>query len=406
MTVMTTGRVAVRLLFGAGALALAALPSAAAGLPPVPPAAIPGVGGEIILAQSSADVAQQSMRIDRLEDQMRQLNGRIDEMTYSLQQIQQMLQRMQEDNEFRFRELEGGKPRKRSEAPAAAPNADFAAAPARDPAPAGGENDVTVITNVPEDGPSDLTAGFSIDPPIDGGGTGGTEEYGTPPQVLGTIPAPAASGSGGPLDLSAIARGDLTGQGGYPDQSGTPGVGGDYGMDPGVTNPAPGLPEAVATAPLDAPPGTTATDAPLSPTARTQVASLGDAVPEDPRGSYDRAYGYVVAGEYPAAEKALKQFLAEHPKDKLAGSARYWLGETYYAQGQYRDAAEAFLTTYRDFPKSSKAPESLLKLGLSLEGLGEKDAACATYREIEKKFPSAGGALTAKVNDRKTKAGC
>lgn len=404
MTVMTTGRLAVRLLVGAGVLALVALPSAAAGLPPVPPAAIPGFGGQIILAQSSADVAQQSMRIDRLEDQMRQLNGRIDEMTYSLQQIQQMLQRMQEDNEFRFRELEGGKPRKRSEAPPAAPNADFAAAPANAVGdPPRDENDVTVITNVPEDAPSDLTAGFSIDPPIDGGGTG---DYGTPPQVLGTIPAPASSGSGGPLDLSAIARGDLTGQGGYPDQSGTPGVDGGYGMDNGVTDPAPGLPEAVATAPLEAPPGATATDAPLSPAARTQVASLGDAVPEDPRGSYDRAYGYVVAGQYPAAEMALKQFLAEHPKDKLAGSARYWLGETYYAQGQYRDAAEAFLTTYRDFPKSSKAPESLLKLGLSLEGLGEKDAACATYREVEKKFPSAGGALTAKVNDRKTKAGC
>ncbi len=114
----------------------------------------------------------------------------------------------------------------------------------------------------------------------------------------------------------------------------------------------------------------------------------------------------MVSGDYASAEKALKRFLADNPKDKLAGSARYWLGETYYARGQYRDAAESFLATYRDFPRSQKAPDSLLKLALSLEGLGEKEAACATYREVEKKYPSAGGALMAKVADRKSKAGC
>ncbi len=91
MTAMTTGRRAVRLaplLLGSALVALASLPASAITLPPILPADVPGGGsGGVVLAQSSAETAQQSMRIDRLEDQMRQLNGRIDEMTYSLQQI-------------------------------------------------------------------------------------------------------------------------------------------------------------------------------------------------------------------------------------------------------------------------------------------------------------------------------
>ncbi len=366
-----------------------------------------------MLAQSSPEAAQQSMRIDRLEDQMRQLNGRLDEMTYSLQQIQQMLKRMQEDTEYRFQELEGGaKPRKRSDIPAApAPSGgDYASVAPTGTGSTDPDGDVTVITNGPQDVPADLAAGFSIEPPVDGGSSDGSDDYGAPPQVLGTLPA-GAGGSSGPLDLSAIARGDRSGgQGGY-DQGTLPGVAGDGGVmigggEGGIVDPAPGLPESVATAPLEPPPGTLSNDTGPIAGSETQVATLGNVAPEDPRASYDRAYAFVVAGDYASAEKALKRFLADNPKDKLAGSARYWLGETYYARGQYRDAAESFLATYRDFPKSAKAPDSLLKLALSLEGLGEKEAACATYREVEKKFPSAGGALMAKVADRRSKAGC
>ncbi len=129
---------------------------------------------------------------------------------------------------------------------------------------------MTVITNAPQDVPPDLAAGFSIEPPVDGGASGGSDGYGAPPQVLGTVPAGNGGGSG-PLDLSAIARGDRSGgQGGY-DQGTLPGVAGtDGGVmigggAGGIVDPAPGLPPAVATAPLEPPPGTIAnTTGPIS----------------------------------------------------------------------------------------------------------------------------------------------
>lgn len=384
-----------RLFVGAAVLALTVVGAGATGQPPIPPGDVPAgrAPGAIEVAQSDAVVAQQSMRIDRLEDQMRQLNGRIDEMTYSLQRIQDLLKRMQEDNEYRFQQLEGGgrRPQKRSEAPAAPDGTDMASA-----------GDAMITTGAP-DVPADLAAGFSIDPQGDpqGGDTADTGGggYGAGPQVLGTMPADAPVGGGGPLDLSAIARGDFSDQ---PLPPGTlPGV--SAGIPPAVANPAPGLPQPVASQPLPAPPGSDAAAA--APVRQnTQIASLG--TPPDPRDAYDQAYGYVVAGDYGAAEQALKQFLADHPRDKLAGDAHFWLGETYYARGAYRDAAESFLATYRDYPKSRKAPESLLKLGLSLQSLGETDAACATYREVEKKFPNASGAVLAKVASQKSRAGC
>jgi tol-pal system protein YbgF len=371
------GAAAVLLLAGLSS------PALAIGSGPVPPADIPG---GVVLAQSTAGLAEQSMRMDRVEEQMRQLNGRLDEITWQLQQLQESIRRMQEDNEFRFRELEGGRPQKRSDAPQAAP--------------AGTVGDLgNVISTPPADAPADLSTGFSIDAP----GVG-SAELGVPPQVLGTVPGDASaagpaseSALGGPLDLSAIARGD---QGLQP--AGDPNYATVAPGDPNYATTAPGLPADVAAAPLEPPPGTIS-DATAAPTG-TQTAAVVQ--PADPRSAYDQAYGYVVAGDYRSAESSLKQFLADYPKDKLAGNAHFWLGEAYFARGAYRDAADSFLTTYRDYPGNAKAPESLLKLGLSLEGLGEKGAACATYKELEKKFPTAQGALLVKVADQKSKAGC
>jgi tol-pal system protein YbgF len=369
-----------RALVLAAAVSALAGPSFAFGTAPVPPADVPG-HRLVVPVQSSAGLAEQSMRVDRVEEQMRQLNGRLDELTWQLQQIQEALRRMQEDNEFRFQEIErGGRPQKRSEAPLSAP----ADGPLVADLGNGG------LSTGPADAPADLSSGFSMDVQADG-----SAEAGAPPQVLGTIPGDgtaAAPGSesalGGPLDLSAIARGETA----MAQPAGLPGIG----------DPAPGLPVGVATAPLDPPPGTIPSAA--APAAETQVAAI--AQPQDPRAAYDQAYGYVVSGDYQMAEMALKQFLADHPKDKLAGNAHFWLGEAHYARGNFRDAADSFLTTYRDYPKSAKAPESLLKLGLSLEGLGEKGAACATYKELEKKFPSAPGALLSRVAEQKSKSGC
>jgi tol-pal system protein YbgF len=73
----------------------------------------------------------------------------------------------------------------------------------------------------------------------------------------------------------------------------------------------------------------------------------------------------------------------------LADNARYWLGETYYARGEYARSAEIFLDGYEKNKQSPKAPDTLLKLGLSLSGLGKKKEACASFRELGRAFPNA-----------------
>src|SRR6185295_20399322 len=78
-----------------------------------------------------------------------------------------------------------------------------------------------------------------------------------------------------------------------------------------------------------------------------------------------------------------------YPNDQLAGNAQYWIGETYFVRGQYKAAADAFLKGYKKYKTGEKAPDTLLKLGMSLRELGQKDAACSSFNELKAKYPTA-----------------
>lgn len=125
-----------------------------------------------------------------------------------------------------------------------------------------------------------------------------------------------------------------------------------------------------------------------------------------PQVQYDFAIDLLKRGQFPQARDSFKQFLQQHPKDTLAGNAQYWLGETYYVQGQYKDAADSFLKGYTTYSKSSKAPDSLLKLGMTLSALKQKDAACATFGQLKEQFPQASPAVVARNKQERQKAGC
>jgi tol-pal system protein YbgF len=125
-----------------------------------------------------------------------------------------------------------------------------------------------------------------------------------------------------------------------------------------------------------------------------------------PKQLYETAYGYLLQRDYGAAEAAFDDFLRRHPSDPLAGNAQYWLGESLYVRGQYRAAAGAFLKGYQNYAKSAKAPESLLKLAMSLQRLGQKDAACSSYNELTTKFPNAPGHVKTTAQAERQRAGC
>ncbi len=125
-----------------------------------------------------------------------------------------------------------------------------------------------------------------------------------------------------------------------------------------------------------------------------------------PETQYDFAIDLMKRGQYDRARSAFEEFLQLHPKHELAGNAQYWLGETYYAQNDYKRAGDAFLTGYTTYASSSKAPDSLLKLGMSLAALDNKDAACTVWGELGSKFPQASPSVVARAKLERQKAGC
>jgi tol-pal system protein YbgF len=126
----------------------------------------------------------------------------------------------------------------------------------------------------------------------------------------------------------------------------------------------------------------------------------------NPKQLYESAYGYLLQRDYGAAEAAFEDFLRRHPRDPLAGNAQYWLGESLYVRGQYRAAAGAFLKGYQTYTGSAKAPEALLKLAMSLQRLGQKDAACSSYSELASKFPAAPAHVKNTAQAERQRAGC
>jgi tol-pal system protein YbgF len=147
-------------------------------------------------------------------------------------------------------------------------------------------------------------------------------------------------------------------------------------------------------------PGQSVATAPLPPIGGA------DGSAANPKQLYETAYAHLLQQDYAAAEAAFDDFLKRFPGDSLAGNAQYWLGESYFVRGQYKPAASAFLKGYQTYGKSAKAPESLLKLAMSLDRLGQKEAACASFAELGTRFPGASANVKTRAQAERTRLGC
>jgi tol-pal system protein YbgF len=143
---------------------------------------------------------------------------------------------------------------------------------------------------------------------------------------------------------------------------------------------------------------------------KTARAGAEQAAAALPKGSaqdqYRFATSFLAKSDWAGAERALRAFLDAHPKGELSGNAQYWLGESYYVRGDYNNAALAFAKGYKDFPKSAKGPDNLLKLGLSLGSLKKTQSACATFDRMGKDFPNASNAIKSRVAAERKKLRC
>lgn len=284
------------------------------------------------------------IRMDRLEAQMRELTGRVEDETNEVQQLRQRLEQINSDLDVRFSQGQGdaqgtGAP------PALHPRAGDAIAP-RSPPPRASSASLTSYG-------SGMPPGSLVPPPPD------------TPTSSGTLTPP-----------------------------GTP-----LGTPPGT--------------PPRTPPGTPPGPTQLTPRP-ANVAAGGDLRPPGvgglPTGSasdqYNSAFGLLKQADYPAAETALRTFVQQHPDDRLAGNAQYWLGESYYARGKYPEAAGAFAEGYKRYPKGAKAADDLLKLGMSLARANQKQNACVSLVQLDHDFPHAGSAVKERAAAEKKRLGC
>jgi tol-pal system protein YbgF len=293
-----------------------------------PPGVIPGVGPD---AGDPNDPAQMVVRLDRLENELRQANGRIEQLENQQRLLQDQLRRFQQDVEYRL----GG---------AAAPATG--AAPVASAPPAGSAPPIVAAGADPVPGAKPRRSD-AFDPNADPNAPGA-------PRPLGSTPPSAPLTAGAPLDI---------------------------GGRPAAATPA---------GPLAAPSGPIVADvAPANVPGAPTVTGAGIDFADAPKAQFNAAVDAYRAGQYAQAEGQFKGFLAANGTHRLAPDAIFYLGETYFQRSRPREAAEQYLKLSTDFSKSSRAPEGLLRLGQSLAMLGSNDQACATFAEVGKRYPTA-----------------
>ncbi len=280
------------------------------------------------------------------------LSARAEAMNFQILEMQDQMQKMQEENERRFQALESG-----------------------DRADAGGssQGDVSLANTGSTGNLSDEVSGSnrsqttadqapSQQASADSMAIGSTASQGgpvrgEPPQALGSI--------------RFDANGDVIGE----TLSATPRPApGNAGMQTSGV----GSGDAVASLPTD----------------------------DNPNSLYQTSYQYLMSGDYKAAETGFREHVKRYPADPMTAEARYWLGESLYGQGRYPEAATVFIDTQRDYPDSKRAPENMFKLGMTLEKMDNHDVACATFAQIPERYPKAAPAILKRVADERSRAKC
>ena len=127
---------------------------------------------------------------------------------------------------------------------------------------------------------------------------------------------------------------------------------------------------------------------------------------ETPDKQYKFATSFLKVGDYPTAERAFREFVLTNPDHDLAGNAQYWYAETFRIRQLYTDAASAYLEGYQKYPKGEKAPINLLKLGVSMVQIGEKDQGCKMINGVEKQYPKANQSVIQKAKYESQKFEC
>jgi tol-pal system protein YbgF len=324
------------------------------------PTSVPGGAGLPEFA-SQDSVSQLQLQIQEMRRQMRDMNGQFEEIKFKIGRTAERLDRLVADVDLRLRALEEGRPSVGSEQSVSAPlSAGQYAASSNVTSPT-----TTVISSETETSPP---KGKELKP--------------------------------GQRPFGVISKNDLT----RFKETGT--------VTPSSKAPPQPRRTARTLAPVNqriAKPNAAPSPAPVTTAVNPAAANKGQvaALPAGtPKAQYDYAYGLLMKRDLPKAEAALKAFLANHPKHELADNATFWLGETHYTRKNYQEAIRVYYDAYKKYPKGNKAPAVLLKLGMSLATIGEKESACSAYDELAKSHPKASPRILGNAARARKSLGC
>lgn len=297
--------------------------------------------GTPIIKVQSGDAAY---RVSVLEEQVRQLNGRIEELTFQLLEMQEKLRRQNEDNEFRFQELEEK-------------NGSLEDGTTNNVASNSGDNSL----EKPE--PSDQTV---INTDSDGVNEQSQTETATAPTIDGVE---IYQGEGGQDTNISGSLGTI-----LFDENGN-------------------IIDSTIGKPLDL-------------TALPKAGEQQDVLPQSADELFDLGYNHVQTGRYQDAETTLLKFSDNYSDHPRMPEARFWLGESYLGRSQFKKAAETYLDAQKRWPNSKFGPQTLLKLGVSLAGLNQRELACATFAKVTQKYPDTSRAVRRNVAYEQNAARC
>jgi len=318
---------------------------------------------------------EQVMRIERLEAQIRQMTGTIEQLQYRNQQLENQVRAMggqaggppgQAGIQQPLPPMQQG----RSMAVVGSP-ATSQPPPMTAPPPMGAPQ---MVSPAPVSGNPGRRSDV-FDPSLNPNAPGAPRALGgpqnEPPPVISSdepVGVPGGRSAGGPLDLSSpggVARPGPQGEGGA----------------------------------LPPPPSRN-----LSATGA--VASAVAPPTDSPKDVYDLGYGYVMRKDYALAEQTFRGFLEKYPSDRRAAEAQFWLGESQFQRQQYDAAAQSFLDLSTKHGGHPKAPDALLRLAQSLEAMKQKEMACATLAEVGRKYPRASANIKQGVEREQKRAHC
>jgi len=364
-------------------------------LPGGRPSAAEAAAADAVTSQQETDM---TVRLSALEGTVAQLTGQIEETKFTAERTARQVQVMQDDLSLRLARIEAslgasGVALPALPPPGAAPSAaagsqvrNLASAPA---APvAGGAPPLPKIT-----------PGMSMSQPVM-----------TQPSAAPLAPPPAAAAPATQATTLVPAPTALPSDNGVAADGGfvirTDAQGRVLAADPNAVAAAAQVaaavpaPPVMAPAPQAAPGAGPVTSSQLGAGAAPTNVSLPTGTPKE---QYDFAYGLLLRQDFSRAESALREFLKQNPKDPLAGNAQYWLGESYYARGLYREAITEFDGIRTKYPKSAKAPDSMLKLGMSLARMDQQQGACIALGLVVKSYPNTDVTKTAQAERSKLK---